>query len=148
MCMHLALFASRAQNVPVSQCGGKQLKSTMTSTARAAGQAAERPASQARASQGSHKVISPLTPRYFSTYSLSSCLQGKGKAPAPRKASQTPSASQTKSASQGKVLSSSQSSQKVTKIFSTFRMSCCALQPDMRAPQGSRGRSGSRQGDA
>jgi hypothetical protein len=60
MCMHLVLIASRAQSVPVSQRGGKQLKSTMTSTARAAGLAsaseAERPASQARASQGSHKA--------------------------------------------------------------------------------------------
>jgi hypothetical protein len=49
---------------------------------------------------------------------------------------------------QGKVQSSSQSSQKVTINFSTFRMSCCASQPDMRAPQGSRKRSGGWQRDA
>ena len=151
MCMHPVLIASRAQSVPVSQPVGKVLKSTLTSTARAAGlaSAAERPASQARASQGSHKVN-----RNFSTfssltiYSLLSCLQGKGKAPAPWKASQTHSASLSKSASQGAVPSSSQSSQKVTKNFSTFRMGCCTLQPDMRAPQGSWRRSGSRQRDA
>ena len=74
MCMHLVLIASHAQSVPVSQRGGKVLKSTMTSTARAAGlaraRAAEGPASLARASHGSHKVT-----RNFSTFStLSSNL--------------------------------------------------------------------------
>ena len=78
MCMHLVLIASRAQSVPVSQRGGKVLKSTLTSTARAAGLAsasaarAERPASQARASQGSHKVTRNLST--YSTFSSNSIL--------------------------------------------------------------------------
>ena len=76
MCMHPVLIASRAQGVPVSQPGGKVLKSTMTSTARAAGLAsaseAERPASQARASQGSHKVTRKFST--FSTFSSNSIL--------------------------------------------------------------------------
>jgi hypothetical protein len=65
MCMHPVLIASRLQSVPVSQPGDKVLKSTLTSTARATGlaSAAERPASQTRASQGSHKVT-----RNFSTF--------------------------------------------------------------------------------
>ncbi len=88
LCMHPVLTASLAQSVPVSQPGGKVFKSSQTSIARAAGRAsaAERPASQALASQGSHRVN-----RNFSTfssltiYSPMSCLQGKGEAPAPRR---------------------------------------------------------------
>ncbi len=76
MCMHLVLIASRAQSVPVSQRGGEVLKSNMTSTARAAGlaraSAAERPASLARASQGSVKVTRNFST--FSTFSSNSIL--------------------------------------------------------------------------
>jgi hypothetical protein len=67
MCMHPVLIASRAQSVPVSQLGCKVLKSTLTSTARAAGlaraRAAERPASPTRASQGSHKASASAAER-------------------------------------------------------------------------------------
>jgi hypothetical protein len=74
MCMHPVLIASRAQSVPVSQPGGKVFKSTLTSTARAAGlaSAAELPASQARASQGSQKVTRNFST--FSTFSSNSIL--------------------------------------------------------------------------
>ena len=128
LCMNLVLTASRAQGVPVS--GGKLLKLSQTSTARAAGRQASQPetrASQPRASQGSQRVTIN-----FSTFlsivdchtSLPECMQGK--ATAPRKALKA-SASQTASASQGKAPSSSQSSQQVTKTFSTFRSSIIAL---------------------
>ncbi len=155
MCMHPVLITSRAQSVPVSQPGGKVLKSTLTSTARAAGlesaSAAERPASQARASQGSHKLT-----RNFSTFSIFSSnsiltvvvLAGEGEGA---------------STSQGvtdafripvEVCIAGEGAVIVPEFpegdlkFSTFRMSCCSLQPDMRAPQGSRRRSGGRQRDA
>jgi hypothetical protein len=153
MCMHPVLIASRAQSVPVSQPGGKVLKSTLTSTARAAGlaSAAERPESQARASQGSHKVTRIFST--FSTFSSNSILivvvlagegEGTSNTQGVADAFRIPVEVCITGEGVGIVPEFPEGGQK----FLTFRMSSCALQPDMRAPQGSRRRSGGRQRDA